>query len=402
MRLQILVSGLSLIIPSFALVAYQPCLTTTALPLVTVIGGQDGYYNQYTRTYREFGSQGLTKKIYTVTQTCSDIDCEAPFIETAPPPGFTQAVVKCSACGGQGTQVATLTFPSESVEAYSSSGYLVEPLDLAQATMGWVHQVNSPQAVETTTVNSDTGMNAESNPAAPGSSDQTGAEPQVPNNGGTQQDQNGNERLGDTSSHHAATDNTGSTNGDDSSNGQNAGGLDGTSSAKGWQSGETGNDSGSGDTPAGSIPQHGPSSPSSSSNDATGSQDQASNIPGNANDPATNNPADPPASGGASGGGEPVSNNNNQPDDTANITSPTGIIASPGDTSVSPDSNSGPPSSQNNSPPVIESDSKNNGNDDESQGPDAPLIVGGASSYRLSITTCIIANAACIFIVWLL
>lgn len=402
MRSQILVSGLSLIIPSFALVAYQPCLTTTALPLVTVIGGPDGYYNEYTRTYREFGSQGLTKKIYTITQTCSDIDCEAPPIETAPPPGFTQAIVKCSACGGQGTQVATLTFPSESVEAYSSSGYLVEPLDLAQATMGWVHQVNSPQAVETTTVNSDTGMSAESNPAAPGSLDQTGAEPQTPSNGGSQQDQNGNESLGDTSSHHAATDSTGSTNADDSPDGQNAGGLDGTSSAKGWQSGETSNDSGSGDTPAGSIPQHGPSSPSSSSNDATGSQDQASNIPGNFNDPTANIPADAPASGGTSGGGESVSHSNSQPDNTANITSPSGVNAAPGDTSLSPNGNSGPPSSQNNSPPVVDSDSKNTGNNDDSQGPDAPLTVSGASSYKLSITTCIIANAACIFIVWLL
>ncbi|KAF0637930.1 hypothetical protein NXS19_002938 [Fusarium pseudograminearum] len=400
MRSQILVSGLSLIIPSFALVAYQPCLTTTALPLVTVIGGPDGYYNEYTRTYREFGSQGLTKKIYTVTQTCSDIDCEAPPIETAPPPGFTQAIVKCCACGGQGTQVATLTFPTESVEAYSSSGYLVEPLDLAQATMGWVHQVNSPQAVETT-VNSDTGMNAESNPAAPGSSDQTDADPQVPSNGGSQQDQNGNESLGDTSSHHAAADSTGSTNGDDSSNGQNAGGLDGTSSAKGWQSDETGNGSESGDTPAGPISQNGSSSPSSS-NDSTGSQDQESNIPGNANDPTANNPADAPASGGTSGGGEPVSHSNNQPDDTANITSPSGVNVAPGDTSLSPNGNSGPPLSQNNSPPVVDSDSKNTGNNDDSQGPDAPLTVGGASSYKLSITTCIIANAACIFIVWLL
>ncbi|GKU05629.1 hypothetical protein FLAG1_07921 [Fusarium langsethiae] len=398
MRSYTLISGLSLIIPSFALVAYQPCLTTTALPLVTVIGGPDGYYSEDTRTYREFCPQGLTTKVYTITQICSNIDCQTPPIETAPPPGFTAAVVKCSACGGQGTQVATLTFPTESLEAYSSSGYLVQPLDSAQATKAWADHVNSPPAVETTIVNNgDTGMNAENISPTPGSSDHTGVEPKVSNNGGGSQDQNGNEGLGDTSSHHAATENTGSTGADDSANSQNGGNLDGTSSAKEWQPGTTGEDSLSGDTPAGSIPQHGSSSGSSSSSssqDATESQEHALNVPGHSNDATGDNPAASPTSGVASVDGEPI-NNNNTPDETANTASPSSINGAPGSTSVSPDNNSGPP-------PVIDSDSKYTGNDDDSQGPDAPLIVSSAGSSKTSIPACVIANVACIFVVWLL
>ncbi|KAG8676449.1 hypothetical protein FPOAC1_002453 [Fusarium poae] len=384
MRSFTLISSLSLILPSFALVAYQPCLTTTALPMVTVKGGPDGYYTECTRTYREFTPQGLTTKIYTVTQTCSNLDCQTPPIETAPPPGFTAAVVKCSDCGGQGTQVATLTFPTESVEAYSSSGYVVEPLSPVQATKGWMDHFNSPPAVETVNVNGDTGMNVENISPTPGSSDYTWSAPQgsqVPSNEGSQQGQNSNESFGDTSSHHAATEDTGSASGDGSSDSQNAGSLDGTSSAKGWQSGETGNTPGSGsnagDTPAGSIPQQGsPSSSSSSSYDATGSQEQGQNTPGDSNDPTGNTQGDAPASGIASVDGEPITNTNNKPDDAANTTSPDGVNGTSGDTSVSPDNNSGPPSSQNNSPPVVDSDSKHAGNDDDSQGPDAPFTTG--------------------------
>ncbi|KAL6921200.1 hypothetical protein FSST1_005226 [Fusarium sambucinum] len=416
MRSYTLITGLSLTLPSFALVAYQPCLTTTALPMVTVKGGPDGYYNEYTRTYREFYPQGLTKKIYTITQTCSDMDCQTQPIETAPPPGFTAAVVKCSACGGQGTQVATLTFPTESVEAYSSSGYIVEPLDLVQATKDWVDQVNAPPAIETANVNGDAGMNAENVSPTPDSSGHTDSEPQTPeapSNGGSQQGQNDNGSLGDTSSHHATTENTGSASGGDSSDGQNSGSLDGTDNATGSQSGDTGNNpgsgSGAGDTPAGTIPQNGsspsPSSSSSSSSssyDATGSQEQGSNNPGHSNDPTGDTPADTPASGVVSVDGEPVAGTNNKPDDSANITSPDGVNGATGDTSVPPNNNSGPPSSQSNSPPVVDSDSKHTGSDDDSQGPDAPLTVSGAVSFKVNISASIIANAACIFIVWLL
>ncbi|KAF4337590.1 hypothetical protein FBEOM_8548 [Fusarium beomiforme] len=127
-RLSTISCGLGLLLPVYARVISDPCATTTTLPAITVTKGPDGYYNQYTRTYQEFFNQGLTTKVYTITQSCSSMNCQPLPIETAPPPGFTSAIVKCDKCGGSGTKVATLTFPTESVEAYSSSGYIVVPI----------------------------------------------------------------------------------------------------------------------------------------------------------------------------------------------------------------------------------------------------------------------------------
>lgn len=57
------------------------------------------------------------------------MNCAPPPIQTAPPRGFTCAVVKCDKCGGQGTQTATLTFPTDSIPAYTSAGYVIAPTE---------------------------------------------------------------------------------------------------------------------------------------------------------------------------------------------------------------------------------------------------------------------------------
>lgn len=136
MRLLSIANGLSMALPIYAQTPSQPCTTGITLPTITVRPAPGGYENTYTRCYKEFFSQGLRTRTYTLTQTCSSIDCQPPPIETAPPPGFTQAVVKCNNCGSPDTQVATLTFPSESLSAYSSSGYVVVPISSAVPTQG--------------------------------------------------------------------------------------------------------------------------------------------------------------------------------------------------------------------------------------------------------------------------
>jgi hypothetical protein len=136
MRLSSISSGFSLALPIYAQTPSQSCTTGIVLPTITVRPCPGGYENTYTRCYKEFFSQGLRTRTYTLTQTCSSIDCQPPPIETAPPPGFTQAVVKCNKCGSPDTQVATLTFPTESLSAYSSSGYVVVPISSALPTQG--------------------------------------------------------------------------------------------------------------------------------------------------------------------------------------------------------------------------------------------------------------------------
>ncbi|KAF4439540.1 hypothetical protein FACUT_4096 [Fusarium acutatum] len=158
MRLTTISCGLSFLLPAYARVISDPCATTTTLPVITVTKGPNGYYNQYTRTYQEFYPQGLTTKVYTITQSCSGVNCQPLPIETAPPPGFTSAVVKCDKCGGSGTKVATLTFPSESVQAYSSSGYVVVPIaQPTQIPLGQSEQSQSSSISENGSSGSDAG-----------------------------------------------------------------------------------------------------------------------------------------------------------------------------------------------------------------------------------------------------
>ncbi|KAH7192846.1 uncharacterized protein B0J16DRAFT_394874 [Fusarium flagelliforme] len=413
---------LGFILPTYALVAYQPCLTTTALPLITVVGGPDGYRSEYTRTYQEFCPSGLTKKTYTITETCSSIDCHAAPIETAPPPGFTHAVVKCSACGGQGTQVATLTFPTESIEAYSSCGYIVEPLDAAQATQAWVDQVNGPAAVETSYVSSDQGSNTGTGSLAPGSSEQNGSQPQVPSSQGTHQDQQHNGSLGDTGSEDAATEYTGSSDSNGASTDQVVDHVGGSSSAQVSNSGENANGSGSQGSGAGTIPQHGPSTPPST-NDGTGSNSQDSNVPvgsvagpgagpggASVNDPEGGsngtlaNPPTIPSEGSSSSSdatsvdGEPKSKNN--PSSPADTTSSGDTNGSPGD--VSDSDVVSPPSPQNSSPSGDTSSPQSSSDVTDADRYNVPQTVGAAGINKVNVFTCALTSAASIIIIWLL
>lgn len=411
---------LGFILPTYALVAYQPCLTTTALPLITVVGGPDGYHSEYTRTYQEFCPSGLTKKTYTITETCSSIDCHAAPIETAPPPGFTHAVVKCSACGGEGTQVATLTFPTESVEAYSSSGYIVEPLDAAQATKAWVDQVNVPGAIETVHVNSDQGSSTSTGFPAPDSSEQNGPQPQVPSSQGTHQDQQHNGSLGNTGSDHAATEYTGSADGNGASNDQNTGHVGGSSSAQGSGSGYTSSGSGSEGSGAGTFPQHGPSSPSSTDN-GTENNGQGSNIPVGADsgsdagsgDASTSHveggadgaPAAPPANASEDGSssssdvlsadGEPKSKNN--PKNPADTTSSDGSSGDVSDSGVV-----SPPSPQNSTPSDDNSSPQSSSDETDADRYNVPQTVSAAGSHKVNVIACTLTSVASIVVMWLL
>ncbi|KAL4725754.1 hypothetical protein ACLX1H_007907 [Fusarium chlamydosporum] len=232
-----LIGSLSIVLPIYALVAYQPCLTTTALPPITVIGGPDGYYSEYTRTYQEFCSEGFTKKTYTITQTCSNIDCKAPALETAPPPGFTKAIVRCSGCGGEGTQVAILTFPSQSIQAYSSHGFIVETLDSAPITNVWLDRVSTAPAVATSRAEHDNNLNAVLGPPTPASPYQTGPMPESSEAQGGGEDHPS--RWGIVGTGSSAPKYTGSFTGDSSPNDQHVNNVDGASSTTGLQSGST-------------------------------------------------------------------------------------------------------------------------------------------------------------------
>ncbi|RBR25224.1 uncharacterized protein FIESC28_01959 [Fusarium coffeatum] len=393
---------LGFILPTYALVAYQPCLTTTALPLITVVSGPDGYQSEYTRTYQEFYPSGLTKKTYTITETCSSIDCHGAPIETAPPPGFTHAVVKCNACGGQGTQVATLTFPTESIEAYSSSGYIVEPLDAAQATKAWVDQVNVPGAIETVQVNSDQGSNTSTGSPTPDSPEQNGSQPQVPSPEDTHQDQQYNGSFGNTGSDLAATGYTGSVDGNGASNDQIIDHVGGSSSAQGSGSGDTANSSGFEGSGAGTIPQHGPSSPSST-NKWTESNGQGSNIPGGA-DSAPANPPTNASEGGSSSSdalsadGEPKSKN--KPNNPADTTSSDDTDGSSGDVS-----NSGvvsPPSPQNGTPSDDNSSPQSSSGETDADRYSVPQTVSAAGSHKVNVFACTLTSVASIVVIWLL
>ncbi|KAF4341580.1 hypothetical protein FBEOM_4482 [Fusarium beomiforme] len=130
-QITFIVSWLCLFLTAFALPTREvsACISEISLPTITLRPSQGVYENVYTRTYQDFAPQGLTTVVYTLTQTCSTIDCPVP-LETAPPAGFTQAVV------ADGTVTATLTFPTQSLAAYSSVGYVVMPIHTAAPAQG--------------------------------------------------------------------------------------------------------------------------------------------------------------------------------------------------------------------------------------------------------------------------
>ncbi|KAG5805387.1 hypothetical protein H9Q74_010984 [Fusarium xylarioides] len=123
LHISLLVGWLCLPLTSSALPAPDPssCISEISLPTITLRPSKGIYENVYTRHYQELASQGLTVATYTFTQTCSTINCPIP-LETAPPTGFTQAVV------ADRSLTAVLTFPTESLAAYSAAGYNVKPL----------------------------------------------------------------------------------------------------------------------------------------------------------------------------------------------------------------------------------------------------------------------------------
>ncbi|PNP80937.1 hypothetical protein FNYG_05752 [Fusarium nygamai] len=125
-RISLSVSWLCLLLTASALPAPDPssCISEISLPTITLRPSKGIYENVYTRQYQELASQGLTVATYTFTQTCSTINCPIP-LETTPPAGFTQAVV------ADGSLTATLTFPTESLAAYSAAGYSVKPVNTA-------------------------------------------------------------------------------------------------------------------------------------------------------------------------------------------------------------------------------------------------------------------------------
>ncbi|KAG5748830.1 hypothetical protein H9Q70_008509 [Fusarium xylarioides] len=129
LHINLLVGWLCLPLTSSALPAPGPssCICEISLPTITLRPSKGIYENLYTRQYQELASQGLTVATYTFTQTCSTINCPIP-IQTVSPTGFTQAVV------ADGSLTATVTFPTESLAAYSAAGYTVKPVNTAVPT----------------------------------------------------------------------------------------------------------------------------------------------------------------------------------------------------------------------------------------------------------------------------
>ncbi|KAF4971135.1 hypothetical protein FSARC_1968 [Fusarium sarcochroum] len=365
MRPCFIACGLGLVLPIYAQLNVQPCLTTVILPFITVSDTHDGFQNEYTRTYQEFYSEGLREKTYTITQTCSDIDCQPPPIETAPPPGFTAAVVKCSSCGGPGLQAATLTFPTQSIEAYSSSGYVIVPISSTQPTQDLVDQ-NGDQSYQTPSDNGDSspsavalsGTNQENDSTNHSeshfgdSSDQSGSGSgslgglDIQNKqhgqdesdssdsqqsgsyggsyeggsyGGGSENQQGDDSSSKGDSNQPGSNDGGSDRGNGSSNDQAASGLGGTNSEKQWNSTETV----SGPEPVSETSTAGDDSGSSSSSSSSAqdivhdSPDGALDTPDASNDTSPSYQDGAGASDAASLGGEHSDTSSNHTSDAS-------------------------------------------------------------------------------------
>ncbi|KAF5546791.1 hypothetical protein FMEXI_5482 [Fusarium mexicanum] len=361
MRLTTISCGLSFLLPIYARVISDPCATTTTLPVITVTKGPNGYYNQYTRTYQEFYPQGLTTKVYTITQSCSGVNCQPSPIETAPPPGFTSAVVKCDKCGGSGTKVATLTFPTESVQAYSSSGYVVVPIaQPTQIPLGQSGHSHSSSVFENGSSGSDAGpvLNNHGASLSTNTSSDSGDSASQDSGSGSQESQDIN--IGSTQPQ---------SNNGDSSNGRKSSDDTGAGVLGSRPLSETPTAcyhfSPSNSSPAGSDSQ------SSSSAGDTGSSDTAA-AGDDTSLPIPNQKTGNPYSGDTSG----ASSNG----------------------SGSPGNNS--PSSQNDTPSTGKPATKGSG--DDSWSPDSPITVNSAGQIKTNIVTCVSANIAGMFVLRLL
>ncbi|SCV58694.1 uncharacterized protein FFB14_15784 [Fusarium fujikuroi] len=362
MRLTTISCGLSFLLPIYGRVISDPCATTTTLPVITVTKGPNGYYNQYTRTYQEFYPQGLTTKVYTITQSCSSVNCQPLPIETAPPPGFTSAVVKCDKCGGSGTKIATLTFPSESVQAYSSSGYVVVPIaQPTQIPLGQSEQSHSSSVSENGSSSPDAG-HALNNHGASLSTNTS------PDSGDSDAQDSGSESQESQDISNIGSMQPQSNNGDSSGDGKSSDETDSVipgsrpspeTPTAGYQF------SPSNSSPAGSDGQ------SSSSMDDTESSDSAA--AGDENPyPISNQKAGNPYAGDTSG------------------------ASSNGSGSLGNNS----PSSQNDTPSTGQPATKDSGDDNWS--PDSPITVNSAGHVKTNVLTCVLANIAGMFVLRLL
>ncbi|KAF5569178.1 hypothetical protein FPHYL_2306 [Fusarium phyllophilum] len=348
MRLTTISCGLSFLLPVYARVISDPCATTTTLPVITVTKGPSGYYNQYTRTYQEFYPQGLTTKVYTITQSCASVNCQPLPIETAPPPGFTSAVVKCDKCGGSGTKVATLTFPTESVQAYSSSGYVVVPI--AQPTQIPLGQSEQSQSSSV----SDNGSGSDAGHAL--------------NNHGASLSTNTSPDSGDSTAQDSGSGSQESQ--DESNNGGSA--HDGESSGAGSPGSRPLSETStagyhfapSNSSPAGSDGQSSSSSDTGSSDTVIAGDDTSYPIPNQ----KTGNP-DAGDTSGASSNGSGSSGNNS-------------------------------PSSPNDTPSTGNPTTKDSG--DDSWNPESPITVNSAGHIKTNVLTCVLANIAGMFVLRLL
>ncbi|KAF5642019.1 hypothetical protein F52700_3199 [Fusarium sp. NRRL 52700] len=132
-------SWLCLLLTASALPAPDPssCISEISLPTITLRPSKGIYENIYTRKYPGLASQGLTIVTYTFSQTCSAVNCPIP-LETAPPAGFTQAVV------ADATLTATLIFPTESLAAYSVAGYVIKPVNTLSTTQSGLGISSTP------------------------------------------------------------------------------------------------------------------------------------------------------------------------------------------------------------------------------------------------------------------
>ncbi|KAF5625073.1 hypothetical protein F52700_9448 [Fusarium sp. NRRL 52700] len=362
MRLTTISCGLSFLLPIYARVISDPCATTTTLPVITVTKGPNGYYNQYTRTYQEFYPQGLTTKVYTITQSCSGVNCQPLPIETTPPPGFTSAVVKCDKCGDSGTKVATLTFPIESVQAYSSSGYLVVPIaQPTQIPLGQSEQSHSSSVSENGSSGSDAGHALDNH----GASLSTNTSPDSGEDSASQDSGSGSQESQDIS-------NIGSIQ-PQSNNGDSA------------NDGESHNDTGAGvpgSRPLSETPTAGYHfSPSNSSPAGSDGQSSSSDNAGSSDAAAAGDDTSYPIPNQKTG--KPYAS------DTSGASS--NGSGSSGDNS---------PSSQNDTPSTGKQATKGFGDDIWS--PDSPITVNGAGHIKTNFLTCVLANITGMFVLRLL
>ncbi|KAF4440609.1 hypothetical protein F53441_12230 [Fusarium austroafricanum] len=346
------------------------------------------------------------------------MNCHPDPIETAPPPGFTCGVVKCDKCGGSGTKVATLTFPTKSIEAYSSSGYIVVPiaqptqLPLGGTDQSGQYQVHQGEHGQSGSSSSDGSSGADSYygqgnndggsiPANPSDSPYSGTS-------NTQKYQQGHDNSNNDGSMHGQSNGGGSSGSGRSSNEQGANKQGDTSNNNGGQPGDPPNGPGVRLLPDGPTPGYhfAPSNsivPGASSNSPGGAPDTPGS-PNAPNDSSPNLPAGAPSPDSGSPGAEPSPPIPNQkPDKPSPDGTPGASESEPGSNGYTPGSsdNSAPsydiPSSQNDAPSDGKPANKHSGSDS-----DVPDTVSSAGYIKTNILTCVLINIASMLLLRLL